>query len=354
MLVAGIQPGLGITRDRPATTNLRPVDPPASSASPGRMPTSPVSPVRVVQPPTSAPASTSSGSPVRVISRSPAGSGVPVPTGTPSQVVQRPTRQPRLPSCTPPVGATWDPGRGVWRRLQPGETPRSPSPCQDLVVPPRPTEHQPHQPGVPPTLQPGQMPLPAPGCVGAQCNIPPTGQFPPGQFPGQFPPGQFPGQFPGQLPPGQFPGQMPTPGQFAPGQMPTPGQMPMPGQSPVPGQSPGAIPSQAIPPGKYRGCVSRFHKTRGTFSIYCPIGWVPPPTLGFFGVLSADEVVTPPPPPGTVKVADTAAQPPDTVPAGTEDTAPPLYKRPLFWIAVGGGALILGTGGYFIFRHRRN
>jgi hypothetical protein len=163
---------------------------------------------------------------------------------------------------------------------------------------------------------------------------------------------------------------------------------------------------------RYAGCVSRFHKTKKTFSVYCPVGWRPPiepsalsvqtppastvlgpeaqllihralqpataaPTLGpeaqllmhratasrlptapaagfgavdFFGQ-AATPAVTPAPPTGVFKVADLPVAPPETPMIGTEDD--PFYKKPLFWAAVAGGVLVVGGGGYALYRRKR-
>ena len=124
---------------------------------------------------------------------------------------------------------------------------------------------------------------------------------------------------------------------------------------------PDATPVATMPPTtapavvKYKGCFSRLHRTHGTYSIYCPVGWVAsmPSASGFFGAFGAAETVTPPPPPGTVKVADEPTQPPETVPAGTEDTKTPFYKQPLFWVAAIGGVVVVGGGSYMLFRRRK-
>jgi hypothetical protein len=93
---------------------------------------------------------------------------------------------------------------------------------------------------------------------------------------------------------------------------------------------------------KYQGCISRFHKSKHTFSVYCPIDWVP-------NGLGA--VVTPAPPPSTIKVADLPVAPTEAPNVGTEDD--PFYKKPLFWMAVAGGVIAAGVGGYAIVRYRR-
>lgn len=97
----------------------------------------------------------------------------------------------------------------------------------------------------------------------------------------------------------------------------------------------------AIAP-KYQGCVSRFHKTRKTFSIYCPLDWKP-------SGLGAD--VTPLPPSGTTKVVELPVAPSEAPNVGTEDD--PLYKKWWFWTIIGGVAVAGGVGGYAIVRRRR-
>ena len=99
----------------------------------------------------------------------------------------------------------------------------------------------------------------------------------------------------------------------------------------------------SVRPPKYQGCVSRFHKARNTFSVYCPVDWKAPAGLG------AD--VSPPPPASTIKVAEESVAPPEAPNVGTEDD--PFYKKWWFWAIVGGAAAATGAGGYAVVRYRR-
>jgi hypothetical protein len=109
-------------------------------------------------------------------------------------------------------------------------------------------------------------------------------------------------------------------------------------------------PSQPSTVGHYTGCVSRFHKTKKTFSVYCPTNWRPPAS-GFGAVDLFGQTVTPAPPTGTIKVVDLPAAPSEAIIIGTEDD--PFYKKPLFWVAVVGGAAVVVGGGYVIYRRKR-
>ena len=122
--------------------------------------------------------------------------------------------------------------------------------------------------------------------------------------------------------------------------------------------SPGVVaPHGAVtvaPVAKYMGCVSRFHKTRRTFSVYCPVGWMAPAgtsaQLGFgFGAAAV-----PAPPPNSIKVADEIVEPAEAPSNGAvEDDAKPFYKNWKFWAIVAGSVAVVGTTSYVIYRRRR-
>ncbi len=129
---------------------------------------------------------------------------------------------------------------------------------------------------------------------------------------------------------------------------------------PNPGM-PGAPPMSEPPAAalKYpQGSIARFNLTRRVWSIYVPGGG----QVAGFGVATTSrqclygdcglgaDVVDPPPPSGTVKVGEEAIQPANTPAVGTETDGKPFYKKPLFWVIVGGGALVLGGGIYALTR----
>jgi hypothetical protein len=121
-------------------------------------------------------------------------------------------------------------------------------------------------------------------------------------------------------------------------------------------QVPSTTPAKAVP---FVGCVFRYNKTRKKYVIYCR-----PNAANGLGVadergeclygsceLGADTAVTPPPPPGMVETAavDSPTEAGAAAPAGEEDV--PLYKRPLFWVAVAGAAAV-GAGGVVLWRRK--
>jgi len=58
----------------------------------------------------------------------------------------------------------------------------------------------------------------------------------------------------------------------------------------------------------------------------------------------------PPPPAGYAQETTSSTKPPDAQDGGTYDD--PIYTKPWFWAAVGGGVLVLGSGVYFARRKR--
>lgn len=107
-------------------------------------------------------------------------------------------------------------------------------------------------------------------------------------------------------------------------------------------------PVSAIPP-KYQGCLSRFHKSKRTFSVYCPMDWQPTgPGLGAADLFG--QAVIPAPPVGTIKVADLPVAPPEAPNVGSEDD--PLYAKWWFWTIVGVAA-VGSVGGVVLVRRRR-
>jgi hypothetical protein len=126
------------------------------------------------------------------------------------------------------------------------------------------------------------------------------------------------------------------------------------------GAVPGAAPSAAK--AKYpSGSIARFNVKRKVWSIYVPIG-AKTTGLGIFDMdgsclygdcgLGADE-----PPPGTTKGGEEPA-PTDpgsgqALPQDPNKEGIPLYKKPLFWVAVAGGVVVVGGGGYWIMRRRK-
>jgi len=108
-------------------------------------------------------------------------------------------------------------------------------------------------------------------------------------------------------------------------------------------------PVSTIPP-KYQGCLSRFHRSKRTFSVYCPLDWQPTgPGLGAADLFG--QAVIPAPPIGTIKVADLPIAPPEAPNVGSEDD--PLYAKWWFWTIVGGIAVAGSVGGVALVRHRR-
>jgi len=108
-------------------------------------------------------------------------------------------------------------------------------------------------------------------------------------------------------------------------------------------------PVSAIPP-KYQGCLSRFHKSKRTFSVYCPLDWQPTgPGLGAADLFG--QVVIPAPPAGTIKVANLPVAPSEAPNVGTEDD--PLYAKWWFWTIVGSVAVAGSVGGVALVRRRR-
>ncbi len=104
------------------------------------------------------------------------------------------------------------------------------------------------------------------------------------------------------------------------------------------------------------GCVARFNTTRGVYNIYCPPS-VAAPAFGL-GDASAVPTVTPPPPVGAI--APTGTETVTTFPinaagvpqVGDEQNVVPLFKNPLFWVAVASGVVVVGGGSYLLFRHK--
>jgi hypothetical protein len=124
--------------------------------------------------------------------------------------------------------------------------------------------------------------------------------------------------------------------------------------------TPAAAPSAAK--AKYpSGSIARFNVKRKVWSIYVPIS-AKTTGLGIFDMdgsclygdcgLGADE-----PPPGTTKGGEEPA-PTDpgsgqALPQDPKKEGIPLYKKPLFWVAVAGGVAVVGGGGYWIMRRRK-
>jgi len=133
--------------------------------------------------------------------------------------------------------------------------------------------------------------------------------------------------------------------------------------SATPGATPGAMPgaTPGIAKAKYPpGSIARLNVKRKVWSIYVPIG--AKTGLGLFDVdgsclygdcgLGADE-----PPPGTTKGGEEptptdpgSGQP---LPQDPKQEGIPLYKKPLFWIAVAGGAVAVGGGSYWLIHRRK-
>jgi hypothetical protein len=119
------------------------------------------------------------------------------------------------------------------------------------------------------------------------------------------------------------------------------------------------VPQTATPPRviiipKYNGCTSRFHKTRRTFSVYCPVGWVAPQNTSVQLGHGFGADVTPPPPPNMIKVADEVAEPPEAPANGaTEDDVKPFYKNWKFWAIALTAVAAIGAGGFVIYRRRK-
>lgn len=97
------------------------------------------------------------------------------------------------------------------------------------------------------------------------------------------------------------------------------------------------------------GSVGRWHRSRKVWRIYAPIGvgGVTVDLLGFAGALVAKDGT---PPAGTHLVGEEEFLPPGVRDGGLEDA--PWFKRWPYLAAIGGGALAVGTGGYFLFRKR--
>lgn len=142
-----------------------------------------------------------------------------------------------------------------------------------------------------------------------------------------------------------------------PGYVVAPPPLPLPGSgsSSAPVVSTSMSPTTAVPGTvyvpKYVGCISRYHKTRRTFSIYCPIGWQPR-TLGSWTVLG-DDKVTPAPPPNTMKIAEEAVEPPEAPSNGATEDDFKFYKSPWFWAGVAMVGIGGTTAGMLLYRRRR-
>jgi hypothetical protein len=114
-------------------------------------------------------------------------------------------------------------------------------------------------------------------------------------------------------------------------------------------KKPGSTPAQIPPPPpeqeypvqpvqlKYQGGTARWHVGEKMWWIY-----LPKPI-----VLSGEVVPTP-----DAKEPGTQASPPPGTTIGPIIDVP-VYKKAWFWAVIGGGAAVLGTGGYFIFRKKR-
>ena len=105
----------------------------------------------------------------------------------------------------------------------------------------------------------------------------------------------------------------------------------------VPGGGAGQIP---MPGGVPTGTIHFFDARLGRFRIAVPIG------LAGFGEATHVEIAP-------VATAPTGSQPVTESEFLDKTDQKPWYKKPLIWVGVGAGLLVVGTGTYFIARRRR-
>ena len=116
-------------------------------------------------------------------------------------------------------------------------------------------------------------------------------------------------------------------------------------------------PTAALPTGTYQnlpaGSITAFSTKTGMWRVAIPVGTtMPPQTSGLADIfgLGADATFT--------EVPAVASPPPSAtqVPENDFETktgTTPLFKKPLFWVAVAGGLIVLGGGAMLLFRRKR-
>lgn len=108
--------------------------------------------------------------------------------------------------------------------------------------------------------------------------------------------------------------------------------------------APAATPAAAAAPGTYPpGTITAFNPSTNMWRVAVPVAL----GLGIFGAPAAFTEVAPAqsPPNGATQVSQTQFE--------KQTGTLPIYKRPLFWVAVVGGVAVLGGGGYLLFRRKR-